>query len=338
MAAELDRRAFLGALGVSVGAAVVGAGGAPLPVVGVAQAQERPRGNIPDTPYKIGHMTFFSGPAAVLGEPMYKGQLLAAEEINAQGGLLGRRKRQGRPQPPLHLPLTNMQSGPDPARGVGRRGLPGRGRRRTLAADFERRGWVPEAVRGVVAEHEARQRWAALRRHYCRAGHFLVTNGPYRLARWEGARVVLDASRDLSYPLVVGTFDRYAYPRRAFVTAVERRGDRLEVRAEVETVVKEGRSIQAFTLGCFMAGLGGAIIAPAQSAVLGMGVDALVLAFIVVVIGGLGSLEGALVGAFVVGLVREAGIVFFPEIELAVLYLMAAAVLLARPAGLFGRP
>ncbi len=96
--------------------------------------------------------------------------------------------------------------------------------------------------------------------------------------------------------------------------------------------------IQAFTLGCFLAGLGGAIIAPAQSAVLGMGVDALVLAFIVVVIGGLGSLEGALVGAFVVGLVREAGIVFFPEIELAVLYLMAAAVLLVRPAGLFGRP
>jgi branched-chain amino acid transport system permease protein len=96
--------------------------------------------------------------------------------------------------------------------------------------------------------------------------------------------------------------------------------------------------IQAFTLGCFMAGLGGAVIAPAQSAVLGMGVDALVLAFIVVVIGGLGSLQGALIGAFVVGLVREAGIVLFPEIELAVLYLMAAAVLLVRPAGLFGRP
>src|SRR5947208_796889 len=50
--------------------------------------------------------------------------------------------------------------------------------------------------------------------------------------------------------------------------------------------------VQAFTLGCFMAGLGGAIIVPSQSAVLGMGVDALVLAFIVVVIGGLGSLEG----------------------------------------------
>ncbi len=95
--------------------------------------------------------------------------------------------------------------------------------------------------------------------------------------------------------------------------------------------------IQAFTLGCFMAGLGGAIVVPSQSAVLGMGVDALVLAFIVVVIGGLGSLEGALAGALIVGVVREAGITLFPEIELAVLYLIAAAVLLARPAGLFGR-
>jgi len=95
--------------------------------------------------------------------------------------------------------------------------------------------------------------------------------------------------------------------------------------------------VQAFTLGCFMAGLGGAIIVPQQGAVLGMGVDALILAFVVVVIGGLGSLEGALLGALMVGVVREFGIAFFPEIELAVLYFMAAVVLLIRPAGLFGR-
>jgi branched-chain amino acid transport system permease protein len=95
--------------------------------------------------------------------------------------------------------------------------------------------------------------------------------------------------------------------------------------------------IQAFTLGCFMAGLGGAIVVPSQSAVLGMGVDALVLSFIVVVIGGLGSLEGALAGALIVGVVREIGITWFPEIELAVLYLIAALVLLVRPSGLFGR-
>ena len=95
--------------------------------------------------------------------------------------------------------------------------------------------------------------------------------------------------------------------------------------------------VEAFTIGCFMAGLGGAIVVPQQGAVLGMGVDALILAFVVVVIGGLGSLEGALVGALMVGIVRELGITFFPEIELAVLYLMAAVVLLIRPAGLFGR-
>lgn len=95
--------------------------------------------------------------------------------------------------------------------------------------------------------------------------------------------------------------------------------------------------VQAFAIGCFMAGLGGAVVVPAQAAVLGMGIDALVLAFVVVVIGGLGSLEGALVGALIVSLVRTAGIQFFPEIELAVLYLIATAVLLIRPTGLFGR-
>jgi branched-chain amino acid transport system permease protein len=92
----------------------------------------------------------------------------------------------------------------------------------------------------------------------------------------------------------------------------------------------------AFAIGCFMAGLGGAIVVPSQAAVLGMGVNALVLAFVVVVIGGLGSLQGALVGALIVSFVRTAGIQFFPEIELAVLYLIAALVLLIKPTGLFG--
>jgi branched-chain amino acid transport system permease protein len=95
--------------------------------------------------------------------------------------------------------------------------------------------------------------------------------------------------------------------------------------------------VQAFAIGCFMAGLGGAVVVPAQAAVLGLGIEVLVLAFVVVVIGGLGSLQGALVGALIVSFVRTAGIQFFPEIELAVLYLIAAAVLLIRPTGLFGR-
>jgi branched-chain amino acid transport system permease protein len=94
--------------------------------------------------------------------------------------------------------------------------------------------------------------------------------------------------------------------------------------------------VSAFAIGCFMAGLGGAIIVPSQTAVLGMGIDALILAFVVVVVGGLGSLQGALVGALIVSFVRTAGIQFFPEIELAVLYLIAAVVLMVKPTGLFG--
>jgi branched-subunit amino acid ABC-type transport system permease component len=95
--------------------------------------------------------------------------------------------------------------------------------------------------------------------------------------------------------------------------------------------------VLAFAIGCFMAGLGGAVVMPISGAVLGMGVDALILAFVVVVIGGLGSLEGALVGALIVGAVRTLGITYFAEIELAVIYLIAAVVLFVRPAGLFGR-
>jgi branched-subunit amino acid ABC-type transport system permease component len=94
--------------------------------------------------------------------------------------------------------------------------------------------------------------------------------------------------------------------------------------------------LSAFAIGCFMAGLGGAIIVPSQAAVLGMGIDALVLSFVVVVIGGLGSLKGAIIGALVVSFVRTIGIQYFPEVELAVIYLIAALVLLVKPTGLFG--
>lgn len=93
--------------------------------------------------------------------------------------------------------------------------------------------------------------------------------------------------------------------------------------------------VLAFAIGCFIAGLGGALVMPSQAAALGMGIEALVLAFVVVVIGGLGSLEGALIGALIVGVVRTVAIQYFPEVELAALYLIAVAVLLVRPAGLF---
>jgi len=95
--------------------------------------------------------------------------------------------------------------------------------------------------------------------------------------------------------------------------------------------------VEAFTLAASWPGSAGAIIVPSQSAVLGMGVDALVLSFIVVVIGGLGASTGALVGAIIVGFVRRSGITWCAEIELAVLYLIARCA--ARAAGrALGRP
>jgi len=95
MAEDVSRREFLSRLGVTVGAAA--AVGAPVVEhiagpVKKAEAAEPPKGKIPDKPYKVGHMTFFTGPAAVLGEPSYKGLMLAVDEINAQGGFLGKRK------------------------------------------------------------------------------------------------------------------------------------------------------------------------------------------------------------------------------------------------------
>src|SRR5713101_5530711 len=89
---DVNRRNFLGALGVPVGGTgLAGAGLMAGPQV-LKAATEPPKGKIPDTPYKTGHMTFFTSPAAVLGEPSHKGHILAAEEINAQGGLLGKRR------------------------------------------------------------------------------------------------------------------------------------------------------------------------------------------------------------------------------------------------------
>jgi branched-chain amino acid transport system permease protein len=93
----------------------------------------------------------------------------------------------------------------------------------------------------------------------------------------------------------------------------------------------------AFGMGAALAGLAGALIVPTTPALLGIGMDPLIMAFIVVVLGGLGSLKGALVGALIVGETRSIGIVFFPEIELPLLFLIAVIILVSKPQGLFGR-
>ncbi len=111
----------------------------------------------------------------------------------------------------------------------------------TLAAlvdEFVRQGYVPTTLAGLVTAGEARERWAALQRFYRKHGHFLVTNGPYRLDTWSADGAVLAVFRDFTYPLGLGSYDRYPIPVRAFITRVEPRGDRLEIHADVETVQK----------------------------------------------------------------------------------------------------
>lgn len=93
----------------------------------------------------------------------------------------------------------------------------------------------------------------------------------------------------------------------------------------------------AFVLGSALAGLAGALMVPTTPALLGIGMEPLILSFIVVVVGGLGSLSGAVVGALLVGFTRSFGIALFPEIELPLLFLIAGIILVIKPEGLMGR-
>jgi len=93
--------------------------------------------------------------------------------------------------------------------------------------------------------------------------------------------------------------------------------------------------LPTFTFGCVLAALGGAYTAPTVSVVPGLGVEVIVLSFAVIVIGGLGSLPGAALGALIVGMVRSLCIHYYPALELFVIYGVMALVLGFRPRGLF---
>lgn len=93
-----------------------------------------------------------------------------------------------------------------------------------------------------------------------------------------------------------------------------------------------------FTVGTALAALGGALTAPMVAVSPGLGVEVIVLSFAVVVIGGLGSLGGAALGAVLVGLVRAVAVRYWPEVELFTIYAVMALVLIARPRGLFAAP
>jgi hypothetical protein len=118
------------------------------------------------------------------------------------------------------------------------------GRLAALVDEFQAQAYRPDALREMVTADEARERWTALARFYAEHGHFLVTNGPYRLDSWTADGVKLEVFRDLSYPQGVGLFDAYSIPLKAYVSKVEDRGDRIEIRADVEQASKFQRSYE----------------------------------------------------------------------------------------------
>jgi branched-chain amino acid transport system permease protein len=92
-----------------------------------------------------------------------------------------------------------------------------------------------------------------------------------------------------------------------------------------------------FMLGGLLAGLAGALAAPVRSIVSGMGLSVVVESFIVTVIGGMGSVAGALIGSLLIGLVRSFGTIGFPLFTEGLMFLLMAIVLVLKPSGLFGR-
>lgn len=92
-----------------------------------------------------------------------------------------------------------------------------------------------------------------------------------------------------------------------------------------------------FAVGCMLGTVGGALVVPASAASLDMAVELVVESFAVVVIGGLGSMRGAIFGAAIVGLMQSGAIYFMPEVELLSVYLVVILVLILRPNGLFGK-
>ena len=135
--------------------------------------------------------------------------------------------------------------------------------------------------------------------------------------------------------LVIAAAIGWLLTRTAFGRIIRATAENREM-AEALGVDMASVYARVFTLGTALGTLGGALVIPATAAMSEMGVELIVEAFAVVVIGGLGSMRGALVGALIVGVLRSVAISVFPELEMLLIYLIVIAVLAWRPRGVFG--
>ncbi len=106
------------------------------------------------------------------------------------------------------------------------------------------RDFAPIISQSLVERRRGAQTLGRAAAFYKERGHFLVTNGPYLLKRWSADSVTLEAFRDLSYPLGVGSYDAYAVPRRGYITGVEQDNGRVRLSGEIELMIKYMRSYE----------------------------------------------------------------------------------------------
>jgi branched-chain amino acid transport system permease protein len=153
-------------------------------------------------------------------------------------------------------------------------------------------------------------------------------------------------SNVLSYPvyrLAVAGFCIFLALCMVYVIQYTRIGQMIRAgesnREMVETLGIDSRLLFRFVFaaGVALAAAAGAIAAPIDSVYPGVGEPVLIISFVVVVIGGIGSIKGAFFGALLIGLADAFGKVFLPEFASAVVYALMAAVLVVSPGGLFGR-
>ena len=163
------------------------------------------------------------------------------------------------------------------------------------------------------------------------AGLYLV----YGQARLLDATVPVYNLIVIAASLLIAGAIGWLLTRTAFGRIIRAAADNREM-AEALGVDMRRVYMRVFTLGTALGTLGGALVIPATAAMSEMGIELIVEAFAVVVIGGLGSMRGALVGALIVGVLRAVAIAVYPELEMLLIYLIVIAVLLLRPRGLFG--
>jgi branched-chain amino acid transport system permease protein len=163
------------------------------------------------------------------------------------------------------------------------------------------------------------------------SGYYLA----YGSLRVLGATVPVYNLIVIAASLVIALGIGWLLTRTAFGRIIRATADNREM-AEALGVDMRRVYAKVFTLGTALGTLGGALVIPATAAMSEMGVELIVEAFAVVVIGGLGSMRGALLGAVVVGVFRSIAISVYPEIEMLLIYLIVIAVLVFRPRGIFG--